>query len=272
MLIVDSAIHLWVDAAPSPRHHPDRYSAEAALRDMIEAGVDAAVNVPPVWDLASNEYGLKTALAYPDRFATFGWIDFTHTGSRSTLESWRDIGMTGLRVIGAESSRLWWPDDGALDWVWAVAEERGIHVSLAGPALVPRVSEIARRYPELKITIDHLGMVGLTPEGRLIQSGDILSLASFPNVAVKLSGIPDYAGDAYPYRSMHGAVRALIDAYGSERLFWGTDITRLPCSWKQAVTMFTEHMDWIEPGDLEAIMGRSLCNWYGWHAPASIKK
>lgn len=264
MLIVDSAIHLWIAADPSPRHRPDRYSAEAALRDMRVAGIDAAVNIPPVWDPESNEYGLEAARRYPDRFATFGWIDFTRPGCREKLEGWRDSGMTGLRVIGAAPSRLSWPDDGTLDWVWAVAEERAIPVSLAGPAVVPHASAIAGAHPRLKITIDHLGMVGLTAEGRLVQTGDILSLADHANVAVKLSGIPDYAGDEFPYRSMHGEVQALLEAYGSRRLFWGTDITRLPCSWEQAVTMFTEHMPWIHPHDLEAIMGRSICAWHGW--------
>ena len=39
--------------------------------------------------------------------------------------------------------------------------------------------------------------------------------------------------------------------------FWGTDITRMPASWKQCVTMFTEEMPWLKGRDLELVMGRA---------------
>ena len=28
-------------------------------------------------------------------------------------------------------------------------------------------------------------------------------------------------------------------------MFWGTDITKMPCSWRQCVTMFTEELPWL---------------------------
>src|SRR5436309_2204940 len=48
---------------------------------------------------------------------------------------------------------------------------------------------------------------------------------------------------------------------------WGTDITRMPCPWKQCVTMFTEQLPWLTAKDKELIMGRALCNWLGWKLP-----
>jgi len=44
-------------------------------------------------------------------------------------------------------------------------------------------------------------------------------------------------------------------------LFWGTDLSRLPCSYRQAVTLFTEALDWLAGDDLEWVMGRALCAW-----------
>jgi len=51
-------------------------------------------------------------------------------------------------------------------------------------------------------------------------------------------------------------------------MFWGTDITRMPTSWKQFVTMFTEELPWLTAKYTELIMGRALCNWIGWKLPA----
>jgi hypothetical protein len=50
-------------------------------------------------------------------------------------------------------------------------------------------------------------------------------------------------------------------------MFWGTDITRMPCSWRQCVTHFTEELPWLSARDKELIMGRALCNWLGWNLP-----
>ena len=56
----------------------------------------------------------------------------------------------------------------------------------------------------------------------------------------------------------------VYDAFGPERLFWGTDVTRLPCTWRQAITMFTEELPWLSDADKDLIMGRALCTWINW--------
>ena len=44
MPIVDSQIHIWEDARMSPQHRQiPTYSMDDALKEMAEAGVDAAV-------------------------------------------------------------------------------------------------------------------------------------------------------------------------------------------------------------------------------------
>ena len=41
---------------------------------------------------------------------------------------------------------------------------------------------------------------------------------------------PGYAEDAYPFRSFHEHLHRCFDAFGPDRMFWGTGITRMPCS------------------------------------------
>ena len=89
------------------------------------------------------------------------------------------------------------------------------------------------------------------------------ALAKLPNVAVKLTGGPFYADDAYPFRSLHTHYRALYDAFGPRRLFWGTDITKMPCSWRECVAHFQE-IDWMPEADKTLIMGDAICDWIGW--------
>jgi hypothetical protein len=54
MLVIDSQIHIWQNALPPNLYHRQisSYSYDDALREMDEAGVDAALFHPPArrWD------------------------------------------------------------------------------------------------------------------------------------------------------------------------------------------------------------------------------
>ncbi|MGH7029720.1 MAG: amidohydrolase family protein, partial [Stellaceae bacterium] len=98
---------------------------------------------------------------------------------------------------------------------------------------------------------------------------EMLALAKYPNVAVKLSGAPSYSSEPYPYRNIHQYIRQIVDAFGAQRCFWGTDITRMPCSYRQCVTMFTEELPWLQGRDKELVMGRAIREWIGWKPDAT---
>ena len=116
--------------------------------------------------------------------------------------------------------------------------------------------------------IDHFARVrGTTDDAAYANQPALLALAKYPNVAVKVTGQPGYAEDAYPFRSFHPHLHRVFDAFGPDRMFWGTDITRMPCSWRQCVTVFTEELPWLKGRDLELVMGEALCNWVGWRLP-----
>lgn len=57
------------------------------------------------------------------------------------------------------------------------------------------------------------------------------------------------------------------EAFGPERMFWGTDITRMPCSWRQCVRLFTEELPWLTEHDKALIIGRALCQRISWQLP-----
>ena len=51
MLIVDSQVHIWSSGTPVAHHRQvSSYSTDDLLKEMDEAGVNAAVIHPPGWD------------------------------------------------------------------------------------------------------------------------------------------------------------------------------------------------------------------------------
>jgi hypothetical protein len=91
-----------------------------------------------------------------------------------------------------------------------------------------------------------------------------IGLAKYPNVFVKLTSLPSSSSEDHPYRNIHPHLKRLIDAFGPRRCFWGTDLSamlsRTKCTYRQAVTMFTEEIDFLSNEDLEFVMGRGLVN------------
>ena len=278
MLIVDSQIHIWAADTPerpwppivhpgqSRAHRPEPVTKEEMLREMKIAGLDRAVIAPPVWEGVRNDVALAAAAAHPDRFAVMGRVDLEDPASRKLIPTWRSQpGMLGLRYAFHRPTVRPLLTEGRIEWLWPAAEAAGLPLMLFVVAEdLHLVERIAERHPALKLTIDHLGLTSGKDAAAFQNLDQLLALAARPNVAVKVSSLPSYTTEAYPYRSLHPYLKRTYDAFGPRRMFWGSDYSRLPCTYRQCVTMFTEEMPWLTKDDLESIMGRALCDWIGW--------
>jgi len=268
MLIVDAQVHIWRNHVPTNPNHrqiPD-FTQDDLLREMDGAGVDAAVIHPPGWDPNAQQLALEAARQHPTRLAILGHFPPDRPESRGLIDGWkRQPGMLGLRWALNQPHQRTWPTDGTFDWVWPAAERAGVPIAFIGPGTQAMIGRAAERHPGLKLIVDHLGRTGgAQNEAAFANLGELLALAKYPNVAVKATGAPSYSSEPYPYQNIHGYLRQIYDAFGPERLFWGTDITRMPCSWRQCVTLFTDELPWLKGRDLELVMGRAVCDWLGW--------
>jgi predicted TIM-barrel fold metal-dependent hydrolase len=272
MLIVDAQVHIWANHKPTNANHRqvETYSADDLLAEMDEGGVHAAVIHPPAsWDPDSNELAVEAARRHPDRLAILGNFPLDAPASRGLVDGWkRRPGMLGLRFALLQPHQRTWPTDGTMDWLWPAAERARLPIALLAATYLPTVGEIAEQYPRLKLIIDHLGRPsGTKDEAAWANLPEMLALAKHPNVAIKATGAPSYSSAPYPYRNIHDHLRRIHDAFGPERMFWGTDITRMPCPWRQCVTLFTEELPWLKGRDLELVMGRAVCDWLDWPLP-----
>jgi len=237
---------------------------------MDAAGVDRVVIVPPSWEGDRNDLALEAARLHPDRFAVMGRLPIEQPESRALVEKWREQpGMLGVRLTFHAPEQRPWLSDGTADWFWAAAEQVGIPVMVFVPGLVPKIGEIAARHPGLRLVLDHLALgLGVKNEGIGPALEPVLAVAQYPNVAVKASALPCYVTESYPYPGLHTHIRRVVDAFGPRRVFWGTDLTRLPCSYRQAVTFFTEELTFLSSEEKEWIMGRGVAEWLGWPLPS----
>jgi predicted TIM-barrel fold metal-dependent hydrolase len=272
--IVDSQVHIWGANTPerpwpAGRHQAQRdvpLGAAELLREMDTAGVDRVVLVPPSWEGERNDLALAAAHAHPDRFAVMGRLDPDAPDARERIaHSLEPRGMLGLRFVFHRSPFREQLASGRMDWLWAEAEKHRVPIMiLVSPPLVPVIDRIAERHPELKLVMDHCALVEGKDADAFRDFDQLLAIARRPNVAAKASCFPLFTADRYPYRALHPYLHKVYDAFGPQRMFWGTDLSRLPCTYREGVTLFTEELPWLSAQDLEWIMGRGICEWLGW--------
>jgi len=279
MQVIDSQVHIWAANTPerpwAPNmegraHLEEPLSAEKLLGWMDEAGVDAAILVPPSLEGDRNDLSVAAAQKYPKRFGVMGRIDLAKPSAREAIKTWRDEkGMLGVRLTFHRPDSRPLLTDGTADWFWLAAEKAGVPVMVHAPERLPKLAEIAERHPGLTLIVDHMGFARETRDGEAPAGAErMAALARLPNVSVKVSALPCFSSEPWPFKNLNTPLKRVIDAFGPKRSFWGTDLSRIldTCTYRQAVTHFTEELDFLSPADLEWIMGRGLRETLRWDA------
>jgi predicted TIM-barrel fold metal-dependent hydrolase len=274
-LICDSQVH----APNTPHAGPiEGMEPEHLLAEMDRAGVTRCVIIPmvPPGDDASrsNPAALAVAASNLNRFAVMAPFDLTRPANARLLPAWRAAGgMLGVRLAFLRDPNLALLTEGRLEWFWSSAEEAGVPIMLLAPNSVDQIAQVAEAHPRLRLVIDHLNLHPSTVYADLaLAVRPLLALAKNPNVAVKASALPCWANDEYPFRSVHGALSDVVAAFGPRRVFWGSDLTRLPCPYSDCVRLFTEAVPFLSEVDKDWIMGRAVMEWLGWDPDRSISR
>jgi L-fuconolactonase len=233
MQIIDAQHHEigpWWDWTGQDKETQHRIVAEMTIAYMDAVGVDGAVLFPIGDDAATAWASAKL----PERFAFVPNITPDTPDLDSVVAKARERkGLVGFRVVigwpfdGSEAKRL---EEGGWDPVFASCEKHGVPVFLFITRWLPLVELVAKRFPKLVLVVDHLGLrqppvdTAETPPFRSLP--DLLALAKYANVYVKLCGLPALSLEPYPYADVNDALRAVCDAFGARRLMWASDASR----------------------------------------------
>jgi predicted TIM-barrel fold metal-dependent hydrolase len=266
-LIVDAQVHLWLANTPdrpwangaTRAQLPEPFTIERLVPLMDEAGVDRAVLVPPTLEGERIDYVQEAVRRYPDRFRAMGRIAIDKPERAAKLARWRDQpGILGVRVnYGFE-----WLGNGIADWFWAAAEKANVPVMFLTNGQNALMAKVAERHPGLTLICDHMGIsTAFMRSGKIADEiAVVASLARHRNVSVKLSSIPLFSTQSYPWPDVIPHIHKLYDAFGPERCHWGTDMTNslAKATLRQRITQFTEELPFLSEKDKDLIMGRSL--------------
>jgi predicted TIM-barrel fold metal-dependent hydrolase len=161
------------------------------------------------------------------------------------------------------------PTDPGLNRVLATAAHHALPVNLMCTGRLAQAGQLAARHPNTQLVIDHLGLPQPfeppAPEEPFADLPQLLALATYANVAVKVSGACTLSHAPFPYPDLWDPLWRVFDAFGLERCLWGTDWTRAVklVTYQEGVDAFRS-TERLSDSDKVALMGASLTRVYRW--------
>jgi predicted TIM-barrel fold metal-dependent hydrolase len=220
---VDAHVHLWDarrGAWPTPYELATPIaSVDGLLPQMAGEGIERAVLVQPQVHGSDHRLLMSALTRYPDRFVGFGLADADTESPDAILDEVRAIaefGLAGVRVhlVGGTGHQA--PAVAAAAVRHGLALE--VHVDEASWA---RLEPLVAAAGERLVIVDHLARPDDPGSPRAREM--LRVLAGHPNVVVKLAALDFVSRTPFPHEDVLALIAAAIDAFGPDRLMWGSN-------------------------------------------------
>ncbi len=266
MEIIDPHVHVWTHDphypfAPETRNPPAQDALPETLLGLMKAnGVSRTVLVQVIHYRWDNKFVADVRARHPKTFMAVGRVNPTDTHAADNLEYWtRNRGLHGVRLSPANGPEGdWITKRDLMDPIWKRAQTLKVPMCILCPIQrIPDVTRVIERFPDLDVCIDHMADC---PIGDRDGLAHLLALKKFPRVYVKISHLWSLSREAYPYRDTHDQVRRIYDAFGRERLMWGTDcpIVERYCGYAKALRLYREEIKFFSDEDRSWILGQTV--------------
>lgn len=282
MKIFDAQVHTWLgqhepkfpwdaDQVKGPFESMPVHPAECVIADMDREAVDVAALVVPTLYGTDNRYAIEAATTFPGRFGVVGRIDTRLPNHRRRLQTlMAEPTMIAIRLTDQSASG--WSAGGELAQMIEAADELDVPVcARPGPSNLKVLTEVARRHPSLRLVVDHLGLeappISVPVAGpdpfRLLP--ELLALARFPNIYVKMSGAPALSNTRYPFNDIWPALRQVVTRFGPDRVMWGSDYNRTKDlhTYREAID-YINAVEGFDAKTIKCLYSETFCKVFGW--------
>ena len=248
---------------------PDEVTGDDMVAAMDAVGVNGALLVSPYSMYRYDaSYALEVHSKHPDRFGLIRPFDpHSETIAEDMVEWTGTTGVVGARIM--LTYEQYEADYPGLNGILAAGGRAGVPVNIMCSTKLPLLRELARRNPDTRVVVDHVGLAQPfeppAPPEPFADLDNVLSLAELDNVAIKISGACTLSQQPFPYPDIWEPLGKIFQAFGFDRCIWGTDWTRAVrlLTYEQGVEAFRV-TDQLSDSERSALMGGSLAKIYNW--------
>ena len=279
MPVIDCQVHAYARNTPERPWHghlegPEEMTGDQMVAAMDAVGVDGAILISP-YSLYHYDasYALQVYAQHPGKFGLVRPFDPDSATIEDDVAEWTGTtGVVGVRVmLGTQDFQA---DHEGLNRIFAAVGKAGVPLNVMCAGKLPLMGELARRNPDTQLIIDHVGLaqpfVPPPPAEPFADLENVISLAQYDNVAIKISGACTLSHQPFPYPDIWEPLSKVFSAYGLDRCLWGTDWTRAVrlLNYEQGVESFRV-TDRLSDSDRATLMGGTLSRIYKWSPSGS---
>jgi predicted TIM-barrel fold metal-dependent hydrolase len=134
---------------------------------------------------------------------------------------------------------------------------------------------MVQAHPDVRVVVDHLGRLDLTADDPEADLRLLLALARYPNVWVKVSELSSASkSKVYPFADTHSYVKRVYEAFGPDRLLFGTGYAGSARAHydrptlAQEIDLIRKELPFFRADDREKILGINAARLWGFERMA----
>ena len=258
---IDAHQHFWEpergDYDWMPQDDPilaRKYQPADLSASLEKHGIARTVLVQAAATVAETDYLLGIADASEAVAAVVGWVDFEDPGQLGHLERFaKHPKFVGVRPMIQDIPDVDWMLRDDVQWAYkAIADLDLTFDALGYPPHLDNFLTLTRRYPELRVVIDHCMKPRIRdhaedPEGFERWAEGMVRLAGQTQTYCKFSGLVTEANKDWSLDDLRPYVNHVLSAFGPNRVMWGSDwpVCLLRASydaWLEAARALTVHL------------------------------
>jgi L-fuconolactonase len=229
---VDAHMHLWDPArgdygwlTPDNLSLYRRFSRTDAEPLLSRAGMDSVVLVQAAPTVAETDYLLSIADATPWVAGVVGWVDLDAADiDEQIARRSENSKFVGIRPMLQDiPDAAWLLDPRRAPGLGALMRRQLVFDALIRPEHLDTMVQIADRYPNLNIVLDHAAKPVVEPSFDPNWLNAMRRIARRANVSCKLSGLASELRSREHINHIESCIQILLEVFTPNRLMWGSD-------------------------------------------------
>lgn len=188
--------------------------------------VTQTILVQAATSLEETEFMLKLAEKNSFIAGVVGWIDMTSKQALKQLTTFENNNyFKGIRPMLQDIKNPDWILNGSFDPIFKYLTEKNLTFdALINDIHLNNILSIARKYPDLKIVINHCAKPAISSGKTELWKKQISEFKNYKNVMIKLSGLVTEAKKGIVRKNdLQRYVHYIIEVFGINRIMWGSD-------------------------------------------------
>jgi L-fuconolactonase len=261
--ILDPHVHVWKHDSRFPfasgAKVPDYDATPEMLLDLMRAnGVQKTVIIQVIHYRYDNSYLAAVLKQYPTLFQGVCRVDPLDPAAPDHLTQLTEQGFRGVRLSPAADAAGDWITGPSMPPLWKRCESLKVPMTLLMPITrVPDAQKLIEKYPDLTVVVDHMADSPLDHPDEL---ENLLALARYPRVFVKISHTWSLSSQSYPWLDAQQQVKRVYEAFGPKRLMWATDwpIAKERATYAQRLDVVRDKMEFLNSTDKSWILSKTI--------------